>query len=131
VFFFYHLSQLLPRKSPVEAKTSNSNIANTTAPPAVPPVSRPASDEPTDHRTFILVKKDFEPELLAQPQLKLKLNSRRGEWSMYETSDFVMDKPPTLEESFNRLNWKDSMTDKFGFGPLTVPYSGGHKLWIR
>ncbi|MBS1954948.1 MAG: glycosyltransferase family 39 protein [Cyanobacteria bacterium SZAS-4] len=121
VFFFYHLSQLLPRKAPV----------NNQAPPTVPPVSRPASDPPTDHRTFILVKKDFEPELLAQPQLNLKLNSRRGDWSMYETSDFVMDKPPTLEESFNRLNWKDSMTDKFGFGPLTVPYSGGHKLWIR
>ncbi|CAN5515034.1 hypothetical protein BH10CYA1_BH10CYA1_54040 [soil metagenome] len=120
VFFFYHLSQLLPRK-----------VRAIGSPPAVPPVSHPASDATTDHRTFILVKKDFEPELLAQQQLKLKLNSRRGDWSMYETSDFVMDKPPTLEESFNRLNWKDSMTDKFGFGPLTVPYSGGHKLWIR
>lgn len=128
VFFFYHLSQLLPRKTAVNTiNTSSTDFA----PPAVPPVSRPASDPSTDHRTFILVKKDFEPELLAQPQLKLKLNSRRGDWSMYETSDFVMDKPPTLEESFNRLNWKDSMTDKFGFGPLTVPYSGGHKLWIR
>ncbi len=127
VFFFYHLSQLLPRKVASDTK----NAATKDAPPTVPPLSHPASDPPTDHRTFILVKKDFEPELLAQPQLNLKLHSRRGDWSMYETSDFVMDKPPTLEESFNRLNWKDSMTDKFGFGPLTVPYSGGHKLWIR
>jgi 4-amino-4-deoxy-L-arabinose transferase-like glycosyltransferase len=102
VNFFYHLSQLLPRKT-----------------------------DSNDKRTFILVKKDFEPELLAQPQLNLKLHSRSGEWSMYETGDFVMDKPPTLEESFNRLNWKDSTTDRFGFGPLTVPYSGGHKPWIR
>lgn len=145
VFFFYHLSQLLPRKVSANTMSKSSDdkettgvsdgtadtTVNTSAPPTVPPVSRPASDPPTDHRTFILVKKDFEPELLAQPQLKLKLNSRKGDWSMYETSDFVMDKPPTLEESFNRLDWKDSMTDKFGFGPLTVPYSGGHKLWIR
>ncbi len=124
VNFFYHLSQLLPRKKAPASLPASTPTAFSTSGPSLSEVR-----EPADHRTFILVKKDFEPELLAQPQLNLKLNSRRGEWSMYETSDFVMDKPPTLEESFNRLNWKDSMTDKFGFGPLTVPYSGGHMKW--
>jgi 4-amino-4-deoxy-L-arabinose transferase-like glycosyltransferase len=166
VNFFYHLSQLLPRKKATASTTTppeqtSSTVASRLGAPASLPASMPTTAsvkqeqrsptaasskqdpsstsvpslseprEPIDHRTFILVKKDFEPELLAQPQLNLKLNSRRGEWSMYETSDFVMDKPPTLEESFNRLNWKDSMTDKFGFGPLTVPYSGGHMKWRR
>jgi len=122
VFFFYHLSQLLPAKD-ADKRTEVPLTESTT--------NRPASADPKDHRVFILVKKDFEPDLLAQPQLQLKLNSRRGEWSMYETQGFVMDKPPTLEQSFNRLDWKDSMTDRFGFGPLTVPYSGGNKIWVR
>jgi hypothetical protein len=128
VFFFYHLSQLMPRKD--AAKRAELQPSQT-APVAESNGPRPASADPKDPRVFILVKKDFEPDLLAQPQLNLKLHSRSGEWSMYVTSDFVMDKPPTLEQSFNRLNWKDSMTDKFGFGPLTVPYSGGNKLWLR
>ncbi|MFN8552558.1 MAG: glycosyltransferase family 39 protein [Candidatus Obscuribacterales bacterium] len=122
VFFFYHLSQLIPAKD-ADKRTEVPLTESTT--------NRPASADPKDHRVFILVKKDFEPDLLAQPQLQLKLNSRRGEWSMYETKGFVMDKPPTLEQSFNRLDWKDSMTDRFGFGPLTVPYSGGNKIWVR
>jgi 4-amino-4-deoxy-L-arabinose transferase-like glycosyltransferase len=138
VFFFYHLSQLIPRRDAAK----RAELQPGAAPAAVKgtPISsdigtsngpRPASADSTDPRVFILVKKDFEPELLAQPQLNLKLCARSGEWSMYVTSDFVMDKPPTLEQSFNRLNWKDSMTDRFGFGPLTVPYSGGNKLWLR
>lgn len=122
VFFFYHLSQLLPAKD-ADKRTEVPLTESTT--------NRPASADPKDHRVFILVKKDFEPDLLAQPQLQLKLNARRGEWCMYETTGFVMDKPPTLEQSFNRLDWKDSMTDRFGFGPLTVPYSGGNKIWVR
>ncbi|HEY9678885.1 MAG TPA: glycosyltransferase family 39 protein [Drouetiella sp.] len=124
VYFFYHLSQMLPRANPKYSEPQ--------PPPAVPGQPRVAGAKPLDHRIFILVKKDYEPEVVAAaPMYNLKLNSRKGEWSMWETSDFVFDKPPTLETSFNRLNWKDSMTDKFGFGPLTVPYSGGDKIWIR
>lgn len=137
VFFFYHLAQLIPateaaRRTEVPTTKADDSVPSGPASSqqtAIEP--RPAFADPPDHRVFVLVKKDFEPDIAAQPQLNLKLKSRSGEWALYETTGFVMDKPPTLEQSFNRLDWKDSMTDKFGFGPLTVPYSGGNKLWLR
>jgi 4-amino-4-deoxy-L-arabinose transferase-like glycosyltransferase len=74
---------------------------------------------------LVIVKKDKVNDIINRNDVHFTLKQQRGDWFLYESSDAVLRRSPTLQEMFERQSTNDMLTDKMQAGPLTMPYGGG------
>ncbi|HEY9714055.1 MAG TPA: glycosyltransferase family 39 protein [Chroococcales cyanobacterium] len=102
VDFFYHPEDLVPK-----SKANAEELAR------------------APHNLYIIVRQVYADELAARPDVHLELVKELGAWRLYKTADAILRVAPTLEFTFKRLGTMDVLTDRYHWGPLTMPYSGG------
>jgi hypothetical protein len=74
---------------------------------------------------LVIVKKDKVHEITDRPGVHFRLREQYGDWCLYESTDAVLRRSPTLEELLGNQTWQDMLQDKLHAGPLTMPYGGG------
>jgi 4-amino-4-deoxy-L-arabinose transferase-like glycosyltransferase len=83
-------------------------------------------------RLMVIVHDKTLPELQATPGTGLKLLTRCGNWSLWQTNQAQLEKVQTLEAIFrNKEAFERAVSGQSDWGPLTVPYAAGDPKWRR
>ena len=80
---------------------------------------------------LVIVKNDRVSDIINRTDVHFTIKQRRGNWSLYESTDAVLRPSPTLQWMFERQSMDDMLADKMHAGPLTMPYSGGSWTFRR